>query len=87
MNLHLNSFGLYPRLFYNNTKKWMVLTYREALGFEQALDDISKVMGIKFDADFVDICIKLFKEKGFRFSKCFFSLFLSARKLHHRFQS
>ncbi len=43
--------------------------YREALGLEQALGDISKGRGIKFDPDIVDICIKLFKEKGFRFTK------------------
>jgi len=43
--------------------------YREALGLEQAIGDISKGRGIKFDPDIVDICIKLFKEKGFRFTK------------------
>lgn len=43
--------------------------YREALGLDQALGDISKGRGIKFDPDIVDICIKLFKEKGFRFTK------------------
>lgn len=43
--------------------------YREALGLDQALDDISIGRGIKFDARIVDICIKLFKEKGFIFSK------------------
>ncbi|MEO0123251.1 MAG: PAS domain S-box protein [candidate division WOR-3 bacterium] len=43
--------------------------YREALGLDQALNDISKGRGIKFEPEIVDICIKLFKEKGFRFSK------------------
>jgi putative nucleotidyltransferase with HDIG domain len=43
--------------------------YRPALGIDQALEDINKGRGIKFDPEIVDICIKLFREKGFRFSK------------------
>ncbi|MGB9721698.1 MAG: PAS domain S-box protein [bacterium] len=43
--------------------------YREALGLDQALGDISKGKGILFDVDIVDICVKLFREKEFRFSK------------------
>ncbi|MEO0164674.1 MAG: PAS domain S-box protein [candidate division WOR-3 bacterium] len=43
--------------------------YREALGLDQALADISKGRGIKFDEKIVDICIKLFREKGFSFTK------------------
>ncbi|MCX7995113.1 MAG: PAS domain S-box protein [candidate division WOR-3 bacterium] len=42
--------------------------YRAALGLDQALGDISKDKGIKFDEKIVDICIKLFREKGFKFS-------------------
>ncbi|MEO0206858.1 MAG: HD-GYP domain-containing protein, partial [candidate division WOR-3 bacterium] len=43
--------------------------YREALGLDQALGDINKGRGIKFDERIVDICTNLFKEKGFKFSK------------------
>ncbi len=43
--------------------------YREALGLDEALNDIKKGSGTKFESEIVDICIKLFKEKGFRFSK------------------
>ncbi len=39
--------------------------YRPALGIEKALEEISQKKGILFDAEVVDNCIKLFKEKGF----------------------
>ncbi|MBU1766829.1 MAG: HD domain-containing protein, partial [Candidatus Omnitrophica bacterium] len=41
--------------------------YRPALGVDKALEEISSKRGLLYDADVVDICIKLFNEKGFKF--------------------
>jgi PAS domain S-box-containing protein/putative nucleotidyltransferase with HDIG domain len=41
--------------------------YREALGVDVALDEITKNKGVLYDSEIVDVCVKLFKEKGFRF--------------------
>ena len=41
--------------------------YRPALGIEKALEEISQNRGILYDSKVVDICLKLFKEKGFEF--------------------
>jgi PAS domain S-box-containing protein/putative nucleotidyltransferase with HDIG domain len=41
--------------------------YRPALGIDKALEEISQNKGILYDPEVVDICIKLFKEKGFKF--------------------
>ncbi len=41
--------------------------YRAALGVDAALEEISQNKGILYDPGAVDACIKLFKEKGFRF--------------------
>ena len=41
--------------------------YRAALGINKALDEISKNKGVLFDPDAVDTCLKLFKEKDFKF--------------------
>ena len=41
--------------------------YRPALGIDAALEEISKNKGIFYDPKVVDICLKLFKEKGFKF--------------------
>jgi len=41
--------------------------YRPAYSLEYTLEEISKNKGVIYDADVVDICLKLFKEKGFRF--------------------
>ncbi|MBU0533394.1 MAG: HD domain-containing protein [Candidatus Omnitrophica bacterium] len=41
--------------------------YRPALGVNKALEEISSKKGLLYDADVVDICIKLFNEKGFKF--------------------
>ena len=41
--------------------------YREALGIDAALEEITKNKGILYDPEVVDVCIKLFKEKGFKF--------------------
>jgi len=42
--------------------------YRVALGIDQALEEISRNRGILYDPEVVDICLKLFTEKGFSFS-------------------
>lgn len=41
--------------------------YRPALGIDKALEEISQNRGILYDPEAVDICFKLFKEKGFKF--------------------
>ena len=41
--------------------------YRSALGIDKALEEISKNKGILYDPEVVDICLELFKEKGFKF--------------------
>ncbi len=41
--------------------------YRPALGIDKALDEISKNKGTAYESRVVDICCKLFKEKGFQF--------------------
>jgi len=41
--------------------------YRPALGIDKALEEILKNRGILYDPEAVDACLKLFKEKGFKF--------------------
>ncbi|MBU4601560.1 PAS domain-containing protein, partial [bacterium] len=41
--------------------------YRPALGVNKALEEISQNRGILYDPEVVDICLKLFREKGFEF--------------------
>jgi len=41
--------------------------YRPALGIDVALEEITQNKGILYDPKVVDICIKLIKEKGFKF--------------------
>jgi len=41
--------------------------YRPALGIDKALEEISKNKGILYDPEVVDACLKLFKEKSFKF--------------------
>lgn len=41
--------------------------YRPALGIDKALEEISKNKGILYNPEVVDACLKLFKEKGFKF--------------------
>ncbi|MGB9857706.1 MAG: HD domain-containing phosphohydrolase [Dictyoglomaceae bacterium] len=43
--------------------------YRPAFGIEVALEEINKNKGILYDPEVVDICIKLFREKGFKFQE------------------
>jgi len=40
--------------------------YRPTLGIDAALEEISKNKGILYEPEVVDICLKLFKEKGFK---------------------
>jgi HD-GYP domain-containing protein (c-di-GMP phosphodiesterase class II) len=41
--------------------------YRPALGIDKVLEEISKNKGTLYDPEVVDACLKLFKEKGFKF--------------------
>lgn len=41
--------------------------YRPALGIEKALDVIEEGKGTLFDPEIVNVCVKLFTEKGFKF--------------------
>ena len=41
--------------------------YRPALGIDAALEEISKNRGILYDPEIANICLRLFKEKGFKF--------------------
>ncbi len=41
--------------------------YREALGIDAALEEIIKNKGILYAPEVVDVCIRLFREKGFEF--------------------
>jgi len=42
-------------------------SYRPALSIDEALAEISKNKNILFDPEVADTCLKLFKEKGFKF--------------------
>lgn len=41
--------------------------YRPALGIDVALEEISKNKGILYEPEIVDVCLRLFKEKRFKF--------------------
>jgi HD-GYP domain-containing protein (c-di-GMP phosphodiesterase class II) len=41
--------------------------YRPALGINKVLEEISQNKGILYDPEVVDVCLKLFKEKEFKF--------------------
>ncbi len=41
--------------------------YRPALGIDAALEEITQNKGILYDSEVVEACLKLFKEKGFKF--------------------
>ena len=41
--------------------------YRPALGIDKALEEISQKKGILYDPKVVDACIRLIREKGFKF--------------------
>jgi len=41
--------------------------YRPAVGIDAALKEIEGNRGVLYDADVVDVCLRLFREKGFQF--------------------
>lgn len=41
--------------------------YRPAMGIDAALEEIEKNAGVLYDRDVVETCLKLVREKGFRF--------------------
>jgi len=41
--------------------------YRPALGVDKALEEIAQGRGTIYDADVVDVCLRLFREKAFKF--------------------
>jgi HD-GYP domain-containing protein (c-di-GMP phosphodiesterase class II) len=41
--------------------------YRPALGIDVALEEITKNQGILYEPEMVDVCKRLFIEKGFTF--------------------
>ena len=41
--------------------------YRPALGLDKALEDITQGRGTLYDPEVVDTCLKLFREKAWRF--------------------
>ncbi len=44
-------------------------SYRPGLGIENALEEIEKNRGTLYDAGVVDACVRLFREKGFKFDQ------------------
>jgi HD-GYP domain-containing protein (c-di-GMP phosphodiesterase class II) len=43
--------------------------YRPAFGLEESLAEITRYRGTLFDPAVVDACIRVFREKGFRFEE------------------
>ncbi|PKN36054.1 MAG: hypothetical protein CVU61_00725 [Deltaproteobacteria bacterium HGW-Deltaproteobacteria-19] len=43
--------------------------YRPALGIDAAMEEIRKYRGIRYDADVVDACRRLFHDRGFQFAQ------------------
>ncbi len=43
--------------------------YRSALGIESALEEISRNRGTLYDRNVVGACLKLFRQKGFKFNE------------------
>jgi len=41
--------------------------YRPARGLDKALEEISQNRGVLYDTEVVDVCLKLFTEKRFKF--------------------
>jgi HD-GYP domain-containing protein (c-di-GMP phosphodiesterase class II) len=42
--------------------------YRPALGIDKALEEISQNKGILYDPEVVEVCLRLFRNKGYRFN-------------------
>jgi HD-GYP domain-containing protein (c-di-GMP phosphodiesterase class II) len=46
--------------------------YRAAQGLDAAIEEIEKNRGLLYDSYVVDICLRVFREKGFKFKEiCF----------------
>ena len=43
--------------------------HQPALGLDRALEELSEYRGVLYDPEVVDVCLKLFTEKGFAFEK------------------
>jgi HD-GYP domain-containing protein (c-di-GMP phosphodiesterase class II) len=43
--------------------------YRPGLGINAALDEIEKNRGAFYDNDVADVCLRLFREKGFKLAE------------------
>jgi len=43
--------------------------YRPVRGLDMALEEISQNRGVLYDPEVVDVCLKLFTEKGFKFER------------------
>ena len=43
--------------------------YRPALGVDKALEEIKKNKDVLYDSEVVNVCLKLFNEKSFKFSQ------------------
>lgn len=43
--------------------------YRPAQGIDKALEEITQNKGLFYDTNVVEICVKLFQEKNFRFDE------------------
>jgi HD-GYP domain-containing protein (c-di-GMP phosphodiesterase class II) len=43
--------------------------YRPALGIDKAVEEISQKMGVLYDSEVVNACLKLFNEKRFKFDE------------------
>ena len=43
--------------------------YRPALGVDKALEEIKKNTGVLYDSEVVNVCLKLFNEKSFKFNQ------------------
>ncbi len=41
-------------------------SYRSAYSIKETLEEISKNKGILYDSQVVDVCLRLFREKGFK---------------------
>ena len=48
-------------------RKRTSIYFRPALGIDKALEEISKNKNVLYDPEVVDVYLRLFKEKGFKF--------------------
>lgn len=43
--------------------------YRPALGIDKAMEEIEQNKGVLYDPEVVNACLKLFKDKGYKFNQ------------------